>query len=110
MSPYAVRQGAIGPRTSASSCQARRGRPKPSKEPGLIPAVHAFSRPSRAVYSSAGVDRDPGRVHVATAANMVEVTEVGHLPHGQERAIYRDAGTASPERVATGRVGGNAVG
>ncbi len=41
-----------------------------------------------------GVDCDSGLVHTvtATAANAADVTEVGKLLHGDEQAIYADAG------------------
>lgn len=48
-----------------------------------------------------GVDSDSGLVHTvtATAANAADVTEVGNLLHGDEQAIYADAGyTGAPKR------------
>jgi transposase, IS5 family len=49
-----------------------------------------------------GVDETTGLVHsvVTTAANVADVTQVGHLLHGREKAAFADAGyTGAPKHA-----------
>jgi IS5 family transposase len=49
-----------------------------------------------------GVDEATGLVHsvVTTAANVADVTQVGQLLHGREKAVFGDAGYTGAEKHA----------
>ena len=49
-----------------------------------------------------GVDAESGLVHstTTTAANVADITETGHLLHGEEEAVFADAGYTGAEKRA----------
>ncbi len=54
-----------------------------------------------------GVDEATGLVHsvVTTAANVADVTQVEHLLHGREKAVFGDAGYTGAQKHAKPRRG-----
>ena len=54
-----------------------------------------------------GVDEATGLVHTvrSTAANVADVTQVGRLLHGRERAVFGDAGYSGAAKHAPARRG-----
>ena len=54
-----------------------------------------------------GVDERTGLVHTvrSTAAHVADVTQVGHLLHGRERAVFGDAGYTGAAKHAPVRRG-----
>ncbi len=52
-----------------------------------------------------GVDETTGLVHtvISTAANVADVTQVGHLLHGKETGVYADAGYTGAQKYAPKR-------
>ncbi|RML86060.1 Transposase, partial [Pseudomonas syringae pv. maculicola] len=57
-------------------------------------AIHAWKKPH------IGTDVESGLVHhvYGTAANVADVTQVAELLHGEENAIYADAGYTGAEK------------
>ncbi|MEO8746507.1 MAG: IS5 family transposase, partial [Rhodanobacter sp.] len=67
------------------------------------PAMHQTKKGNQWYFgmkAHIGADETTGLVHTVTttAANVADVTEVGKLLHGKERAVYADAGYTGAEQ------------